>query len=194
MPITLADIGWENGKNNTPGIIQKVSYIPLSDILTLPSVVTADPTGSGSFSDLVKVTGDLVLKAGKQLLSIYLTDETGQVMDEMQGELDGKSFKNTLEFLHPGESDEIRGFTAWAKNSNLIFIVKTKEDKNYLFGSALSPAKMVTAPGTTGKAPADRKGRTFTFKFDASYPTPTFTGKVQITGSGFDVLPGEFAA
>lgn len=194
MPITLEDIGWENGKNNTPGIVQEVAYVPLADIDTLPTVVQADPTATGSFADLVKVVGDIVLKTGKNLLSIYLTDETGQISDELQGELDGKSFKNMLEFLHPGDSDEIRGFTAYAKNSNFIFIVKTKEGKNYLFGSALSPAKMVTAPGSTGKAPADRKGRTFSFKFDASYPTPTFTGKVTIAGSGFDVLPGEFAA
>jgi len=136
MPITLADIGWENGKNNTPGIVQEVAFIPLADILTLPTVTQADPTSTGTFTDLVKITGDIVLKTGKQLLSIYLTDESGQMSDELQGELDGKSFKNNLEFLHPGDGDEIRGFTAWAKNSNLVFIVKTKEGKNYLFGSA----------------------------------------------------------
>ncbi len=191
---TLEDILWVDGKNNTPGLVQSIAFASLAVIQTIPQVTTADPTAAGTFASLVTVPSDIIMKSGKKMFELYLTDETGTVMDEVQGELDGKSFKNTLEFVHPGESEEIRGFAAWAKNSNLIFVVRTKEGKRLLFGNDLSPAKLITAPGTLGKAPADRKQRTFTFKFDASYPTPTFTGKVVVNGSGSDQLTDLFAA
>lgn len=179
--MTLEDIEFAEGSNNTPGLIQSVMFIPLSIIVKdrFPKVKQPDPTGAGVLADLVTVTGDIFLKTGTKPTTIYLTDETGELKDEIQGELDGKSFSNMLEFLHPGEGDDIRGFAAYIKNNSGIFVVRSKEDKQFLFGSMLSPAKLVTGPGTMGKATKDRKGRTFTFKFDAGYPTPTFTGRVR---------------
>jgi hypothetical protein len=180
--INLDDIMWQDGSNNTAGL-SRLRFIRFQDIEgTLPTVVATNPVTASNLEDLVRVTGTIDLKAGKKPIDFYFTDETGELKFEMQGDLDGKSFKNEIEVFSPGHGKRLLGFMAWVKNSNGVLIAQDKDGQEYLFGSTLSPAKATTATGTTGKAPADRKGVTAMFKFDASYPTPIWEGELIYDG------------
>lgn len=172
------------GSDNTPGIQQTIYYAPLEDIASLP-VPDKDDSASatGTFADLVTITSDIVMKAGKQFHSMYVTLEDGDLKHEGQGEMDSMSFKNSLEFAHPGSKPEILGFAQWVKNNNIVFLVPEVDGQVRLLGSRAYPAKLQSAPGGTGKKSADGKKTTFTFHSSRKGPAPIFKGKVAITDS-----------
>jgi hypothetical protein len=190
MGLNFTDLVWPDGANNTPGIGYKIAVARLSEIdeTQFPQVIEPDPSktsGDFDFADLVTIENDIVFKLGSSgFKTIYNTIETGELKSELQGEFDGKSFMNTLEFLHPGSRPEMLGFAAYCKNGNLIFLIEEQDGQKRLLGHPRYPAKMVSAPGTTGKESAARKAVTFTFQSVSSYPAPVFLGNVILTGSG----------
>ena len=181
---------WADDKDNTPGIVE-LYYAKISDIETLPLPTQNDPTQEVDYETLVTIDAPIVMKPWKQFKQMYLTDYTGKIESEIQGELDGKSFMNKLEFFHPGNSAQILGFTRAAKNGNFVFIGIDADGKKRLFGTRLRPAKLETAPITTGAAGTDRKGGTFVFSYTENYPACYFTGNVDLTGTGYGSAPGE---
>jgi hypothetical protein len=90
------------------------------------------------------------------------------------------SFKNGLKFLIPGNKANADGFARYAKNGSFYLLYFELDGSPRLLGNPGYPAKMMSAPGTTGEKSADRKGRTFTFQSVWSGPAPIFAGKVQI--------------
>jgi hypothetical protein len=180
--ITKEDLLWPSGSNNTPGIV-KIAFADLADCDTIPGPNQKDPTGNGVFSDLVKTSDNLILKNGKRMYEIYATDGKNAITDDILGAIDSGYHSNELTFFHPGNKDEIRGFAAWSKNANLIFLIQDKEGNKYLFGTKLFPARRKEVKGTTGAKGGDEKGRTFTFMTEGPYPYLTFTGSV-VDGKG----------
>lgn len=179
------DILFTDGSDNTPGLaVQEVMYIPVEDIDSMPC--KCDGTAPTTFAGLGTISANIVLKDDKSFRRMYFTDETGELMDELVGEIDGKAVKNSLKFFHPGESAEILGFTSWAKNKKgFVFIVKDKDCNVRVFGNTCTPAKLVSAPGGTKAKNGDRKGREFTFEYTAADVAPYFTGKVDLAGVGY---------
>lgn len=186
--VDLDDVDHVDGANNTAGIGQYIYYCKESDIDVLPTVVQPDPTQSGSLEDLVTITDNIVMKPGKKFNKIYVTLETGKLDSESQGEIDGVSYLNKLEFLVPGSEDKTLGLQAYAKNASLIFIVPELDGKKRMLGYRAYPAKMISAPGTTGQKAADRKAVTFTFQSAGPIPSPIFKGQIKVSGvgSGYD--------
>lgn len=182
MAIDFVDLDHEDGSDNTAGIQQYIYAAPFAWIQTLPKPIVDDSTGSGEFADLVTITDNIVMKAGRAFKKIYVTLEAGELKSELQGEMDGKSFLNSVEFFMPGSKAEVEGFRQWAKNSSLIFLVPEVDGQVRMLGHAGYPAKLVTNPGTTGKETSSRKGSTFTFQSARKGPAPIFKGKVDLTG------------
>lgn len=176
------DILFSDGSDNTPGLaLQEVMYAPVEYI---ESMISKCDTTPGSFEQLGTDSNNIVMKANKGFKRLYFTDETGELMDEVVGETDGKAIKNSLKFFHPGESAEILGFTSWAKNKKgFVFICKDKDCNVRRFGSLETPAKLATAPGGTKAKNGERKGREFTFEYTAADAAPYFTGAVDLTGA-----------
>jgi len=188
--MTPKTIIWQDGSNNTPGIIQAVAVVRHSDVKTWPSLSEPDPAAStGDIEDLQVLTDDLVLKDDVTAKTIYLTDESGDLIDELQGETDGKSFKHTLKFLHPGEGNAPRGFANWCKNHGLVFLIKRKDNGLiYMMGSEHQPVKISKSAGTLGMKASDRKGREFEFVCNGTGPCPELQGDVMIKiGAGTQV-------
>ncbi|AMJ65037.1 hypothetical protein [Hymenobacter sp. PAMC 26628] len=178
------------GSDNTPGIQQEIFYAPLEDIQTLPLPDKDDSASTtGTFADLVTITSDIVMKPGKQFRSIYVTLEEGELKHEAQGETDSMSYKNHLEFAHPGSKAEVLGFAQWVKNNNIVFLVPEVDGQVRLLGNRAYPAKMATAPGSTGKKSTDGKKTTFGFHSSRKGPAPIFKGKVAISASD-GTVPG----
>lgn len=188
------DLTHVSGSDNTPGIQQTIYYAPLEDIETLPLPDVDDSASkTGTFEDLVTITKNIVMKPGKQLRSIYVTLEEGELKHESQGEMDSMSFKNVLEFAHPGSKPAQLGFAQWVKNNNIVFLVPEVDGQVRLLGHRAYPAKMTGAPGTTDKKAAGAKKTTFTFQSSRKGPAPIFAGKVALknadgTDNGFQDL------
>ena len=179
------DLTHTAGSDNTPGIQQQVFYAPLEDIATLPAPDKDDSASTtGTFADLVTITADIIMKPGKQFRSIYVTLEEGDLKHEGQGETDSMSYKNSLEFAHPGSKPEALGFAQWVKNNNIVFLVPEVDGQVRLLGSRAYPAKLSSAPGGTGKKSTDGKKTTFTFHSSRKGPAPIFKGKVELFASG----------
>lgn len=170
MSIEFTDINKDlpNGEN-MGGITQKVFFGFHADVATWPTKPVAPATPEAN----AVLTGDLVMKPGKRMFEMYITDDTGEFSIEPVGEIDGKSFVEHLTIFHPGLRQKMLGFINAAKNDNLVFIVQDAEGQFFLMGDANRPAVYQGAPdgSGTGKATADRKGISaeFTYKTPNAY-------------------------
>lgn len=171
MEFTDVDKNLNNGQN-MGGLGQHVYYAAWEDVLTFPTapVAAADLEANGT------LTGELIMKPGKKMNYIYITDDTGDFEIEPVGEADCRSFVQHLRFFTPGLTAKVLGFMNWAKNSNVVFIVLDNDNQQYLMGDAKRAATYVGAPdgNGTGKETAARRGVSmeFVFKTANSYLYP----------------------
>lgn len=177
MDFTNIDKNLNNGQN-MGGIAQKVYYAAWDDVESWPT----KPTAPAGIEENGTLTGNLVMKTGKQLFEIYITDDTGEFEIEPVGEKDGKSFVTHLRLFNPGLKKKLLGFINWAKNENLVFVVKDNDGQYYLMGDDTRPATYEGAPdgAGTGRETAARRGISmeFTYKTANVY---TYTGTIPLT-------------
>lgn len=163
---------------NMGGIKPKVYFGYHADVAAFPT----KPVSPQTLETASVLTGDLVMKAGKKMFEMYLTDDTGEFKIEVVGETDGKSYVEHLTLFHPGMQKKILGFINAAKNESLVFIVSDSEGQMYLMGDKLRPAVFASSPDGigTGKESASRKGVSmeFTYKTASVY---VYAGSVQLT-------------
>ena len=183
MAITIFDTTHTDGSDNTPGVQRVILFARLSDIATLPVPILDDSTGSGSFSDLVTITGNIIMLPNKNFYQLYCTLETAKLDCKAQGSLDCMSYLNELSLFHPGQSAQLLGLLTWAKNSDLIILVPESDGQFRLLGRAGYPAKLSAGDSTTGATGTDKRGATATFKSIDKRPCAIFTGKVAVSGS-----------
>lgn len=180
---TPVNVDWLDGADSTPGIGQYVYYSPLANILSLPHALVQDPlqTATYDLADLVTVTDNIVMKPGKQFMSIYCTLEEGELKSALQGLRDSKSFKQTLEVYFPGSEKDYHGFRSYVKNSRGIFIVPDMDGKRYIFGSKCYPANLTGGEWGTAKKGDERKGGNLIFDFNHQRSVLFFEGNVQLS-------------
>lgn len=150
---------------NMGGLVQKVYFGYHADVLTWPTKPV--PGVSTTLEASATLTGELVMKAGKRLFELYITDDTGEYKIEPVGELDGKSFVAHLTLFHPGLQKKILGFMNAAKNESLVFVVMDSDGQKYIMGDAMRPAIYAGAPdgAGTGKETTTRKGISMEFTY-----------------------------
>jgi len=167
-----------NNGQNMGGIAQVAYYCAWEDVLTFPT----KPIAPATIEENGTLTGNIVMKTGKQLHEIYITDDTGEFEIESVGETDGKSFVTHLRLFNPGLKKKLLGFINWAKNDNLVFIVKDNDGQYYLMGDDTRAAIYQGAPDGSGtsKETAGRRGISmeFTYKTANVY---TYTGTIPLT-------------
>lgn len=177
MEFTNIDKNLNNGQN-MGGIAQVAYYCAWSDVESWPT----KPTAPASIEENGTLTGNVVLKPGKQMHEIYITDDTGEFEIETVGEMDGKSFVTHLRLFNPGLKKKLLGFINWAKNENLVFIVKDNDDQYYLMGDDTRAAIYNGSPDGSGtsRETAGRRGISmeFTYKTANVY---TYAGTIPLT-------------
>ena len=177
MDFTNIDKNLNNGQN-MGGIAQKVYYAAWADVESWPT----KPTAPATIEENGTLTGNLVMKTGKQLFEIYITDDTGEFEIEPVGEKDGKSFVEHLRLFNPGLKKKLLGFINWAKNENMVFVVLDNDGQYYLMGDDTRPATYEGAPDGAGtsRETAGRRGISmeFTYKTANVY---TYTGTIPLT-------------
>lgn len=182
---TLADIGHTQGQANMGGLVRKIYYAPIDDILTFPELAVA----GGVKTD---VGSNFVMKTNKEFVQIYFTDGTGKFDDTTVGERDGRSKENMLEFFHPGNKEAILAFERFALNTPCVVIAVDSEGQQILFGAVNlddsttdltgdCPAYLESSNGTSGAARADKRGKTFQFKASATHGPIIYVGTIPLT-------------
>ena len=94
----FAPLKWNIGQNNMGGYKGRLLFIPYDAPSTVP-MIPAKPTTN---EDLITASGSFTFPSGGTYTQpIYLYSTKGKVgyKAEIQGETDGKSFKQTLEFF-----------------------------------------------------------------------------------------------
>lgn len=181
MALDFEDLDGTSGQDNSAGIQQPVYYVDHNDVETHPTFPKIEDCDT--LAELATVSTDLKLKAGKSMNRIKVTLEAGSATSDSQGEIDGMSFKNGLKFLLAGNKANADGFARYAKNGNFYLIYFELDGSPRILGTPGYPAKMASAPGTTGEKTSERKNRTFTFQSVWSGPAPIFAGKVTATAA-----------
>jgi hypothetical protein len=181
MALDFEDIEGTGDSDNSAGIQQPVYYVRHQDVKTHP--VFPKIEDGTDLASLATVSTPLVLKPGKKMNRIKVTLEAGVGTSESQGEIDGMSFKNQLKMLIAGNKANADGFVRYAKNGDFYLLYFELDGSPRILGTPGYPAKMMSAPGTTGEKTSERKSRTVTFGSVWSGPAPIFTGKVQVAGA-----------
>lgn len=174
----FVNLEWLDGEKNMGGLKTIGYFAPIADIDNFPEL-PANPATPEDEVTLESVTGFTFL-AGKFFRSLYSTQETSEIKDEPQGELDGQSFKQSAEIFYPGTKAAALAFAANVNNSNMVFVFEEASGGNRrVIGSRAFPAKCKPS-FTTGKATADRKGMTLTITSYGYTPAPLYNGPITL--------------
>ncbi len=131
---------WEDGKGNMGGTLNRAYYVPLSAIEAFPALPST-PSDPEEFHTL---TGDFTLKAETNVVELYATYKTGTLKVETEGEIDGKFFKLTPEFFHPGSEAEVINFASGCINTPGILFLPESTGKYLVVGSPGHPVYLST--------------------------------------------------
>lgn len=165
---TVQDVEWQAGKKNMGGTAGKIYGTPLENVESIP-----EPDSQGI------IRRNIQLKPFAKLTTIYHTQGTGEVRFEGQGERDGGSFKNTLEWNTPGNEPDNMSLAANSINGTWIFFAKDTDKRLNIIGSLDFGAYRETLNGKTGKAAADKKGIDYGFAADSPTPPLRYAGEIK---------------
>ena len=168
LPVGFGPLKWACGSENMGGYKNRLLFIPaslVSDVPTLPDASTITEA-----SDLVTAAGAFTFKdTADTPIFIYATDKTVQLQAENQGEIDGQSFRQFGEFMHPGSQVEAAAFAREVNNTPGYLILEDPNGVQYMVGSKGLPCS-IKPSFTGGAARTDRKGFLFTFEADSFCP------------------------
>lgn len=165
----------------------KIWFAPKSDFEV--GGIPGPPDSPASIVAAAVVSGLFDFKAGKTWQTIDVIRETGSIVCEPQGEVDGKSFINKLSFTIAGNTKKGLGFSRYANNTDLILIAEESDGQLRMLGSERFGAKAETISPTTGATTAERKQIAFVVSYPSVSPAPIVEGydpdnPVSTSGSG----------
>jgi hypothetical protein len=154
------------------GGIKSVIYAILEDDVDIDSFPSRG-------DDLVTITADIPLKAGKYIHQIYATEDTIEPLEKLlQGpNRDANSFEITLNFFHPDLAKAIQEFKAKHISSRFFLLFKLCVlDRVYLIGEPCNTAYITLSDATLGKNSKEGRGTNFTFVAQQSLPMAFYEG------------------
>ncbi|RHJ83532.1 hypothetical protein [Parabacteroides sp. AM08-6] len=161
----FAPVLWPAGNDNMGGYKGRVAFIPENSVSKTPLL----PAKPAETTEFVTASGAFeFIKTGEKPTPIYATRATVGYKSEIQGETDCKSYKITGEFFHPGKKVEAAAFARQVCNTPGYLIIEDSENQQ-LVGQPGYPC-MLAASFDGGKAPADKRGWSFTFEADSPAP------------------------
>lgn len=136
--------------------------------------------------DKITIAGNIVMKAGKYMRTIYSTPETLEpIMKKLKGEnIDISAYEVGVKFFHPGLGAAILQFMADHGSSKIHLILSNcAGDAMYLLGEKCNPLLMDEAEGKWGAKVVDGKGITFTLLGQQSLPPAIYQGTLTLDQS-----------
>ena len=146
----------------------------------------------------ITTTTDIVMKAGKYMSSLYVTESTVKINVKGDGDPDAKGIMQIIAFDHPGDTTEIKEFQFNMMNGNFGIIVESCDgSRKRLLGSPCAPLAMKF--DTTDDK--DKNNSVFTFESTQKGPhiaeyagtltLATVAGTASANASSIDVTNGE---
>lgn len=168
LPIGFANLTWPAGSENMGGYKNRLLFIPASAVSAVPQLPPKDEITEAD--ELVTASGAFTFKeSGDKPIFIYATRNTVNYTAPPQGETDGKSFLQTLEWIHPGSKAAVGAFSRLVNNTPGYLIFEDVEGVQFMVGQDGVPAT-ISSDFAGGAAPTDRKGFTFTAEADSLCP------------------------
>lgn len=185
------------GRNNMGGFKPKLLCVPFDAVSAWPTI--PDPLDAATTNEgMVTATGSFTFKTDAGIsapIFLYSTDGEVEYKAEIQGERDGRSFKQTLSFFFPGNLKEMHAFNAMVKNTDCFYIIEDTDGKQIIMGAEGFPVD--NSPSFNGgKARADRRGTTYTCTADSNYSAIFLSTNIDMEavangGSGTPAQDGE---
>lgn len=161
--MNYADLTGPTGQaDNMGGTTQLAYYAPIEDFLSIKKIAASPSTPA----QLVEISAAHTFKTGKCFKKLYCTMNRGSVESKSQGDIDGKSFKQTGKLFLPGSISAAHGFAAMVKNDNMMILVEMPDSSTngYLqVGTEMFPAK-VSPNFTTATNEGGVRGYEFEFE------------------------------
>jgi hypothetical protein len=172
----LQPVVYEVGQDNMAGIFGKIFAAPTSWIANIPAPVNGE------------IVGDITMKSGYNFVDVYHTQGTGRLDFEGQGERDGGSLKNSVEWNVPALKGDNLAFANAILNGPYIVLCFDADGNCFMLGSIVYtqgiavefPAYRETLKGTTGMKATDVRG--VNYKMTADTPKSPYVYKGDIAG------------
>ncbi len=165
----FAPLKWPTGRNNMGGFKNRVLFIPVDAVVSIPTVPNWEDAEEAV--DLVTAKGEFVFVTGgayKMPIYLYATNATVGYTAEAQGETDGVSYHPQLTCFFPGNMKEGHALAALIKNTPGYYVFEDVDGNQMLLGQDGLPAT-TSASYNGGQARADRRGLTLTATADSNY-------------------------
>lgn len=109
----------------------------------------------------VVIEDDIVMKAGRYAIGIYLTPGTAEISSNSDGETDAEGYTPSVKFNHPGNEQEIREFkTNWLSKKCIVVLRYCSGKPADLIGTPCNPCKLSVS--YTGSNESNTNELTFT--------------------------------
>lgn len=123
--ITDLKVGFADGQENPSGIAEQGYIIPISWIEDLKTPTPALTTAAG----IVTITGDHVMKTGKNPIPVTVLYEKSGGGSSLEGEILSKVFKTNIELFVPNITAENVGTVTALKNYRCILLIRRAEQE-----------------------------------------------------------------
>lgn len=173
-------VEWCEGTPSYPGIKRKVYFIAKSQIVKFPTM-PMDEFGNPTSSIL---TGDFVLAAEKKWLVLDVVPGKSGIDSEPQGESPSQMQLNKFEGFHNGAGAVATDATFNFNNTDCVYLIQEMDGSFRVLGNENWVTKS-TVSQTSGKAPGDQKGTTFTAECFDVCPAPFYKGKIETEDGDF---------
>ncbi|NCB43569.1 MAG: hypothetical protein EOM59_13265 [Clostridia bacterium] len=140
--------------------------------------------------DLVTMTGNITMKTGKYMHSIYGTPKTLEpTLKKVKGDnSDITAFEVGLKFFHPDLAAAILSFMAKHSSSKFYLILRNcASERMYFIGEKCNPLMLDEFESIWGKLLTEGKGTNFTFLGQQTLPYAIYAGTLTLSeesGSG----------
>ena len=161
--------------SNPPGVKTLCYWAFVADIDNFPAIIAAPATASERMS-LEAVTGFTFL-VGKNFNKLEVILETGEVVSEPIGEIDGQNFLNKATLQVAGTRVEVLALAAELKNSKTVWLIPEHSGLVRVIGTEDFPAT-VKCNITSGKGKEDLAGMTVEIEAASVDPAYVYAGDI----------------
>lgn len=173
----------KTSRNNMGGLKVTLYYGLTDDILTDPQLPDQESSAVG-IDTLAVLIGDILMKPGKCMFTMYGTPEEIELSSTMVGGTDAQSHKQEVSIKSPGLAAKLIGFLAATNNENMFFVVERHNGVKYKVGTPGLPAVKSDDKSGSGKKVEDGAAATMTFYSYGPGPAPIYAGSIPLTIAG----------
>lgn len=160
---------------NPGGTETEITFIDEHGIENWPAFLAQ--LGAGDAGQGVTLDGNITLKAGYHMHKYPVTTYTGEIKDDLVGDIDSKSFTSSILFQMKTTDAVVLEHAAITANGCWVCLMKENSGQVRVVGRKGNPAKMSQIAATTGSGDNPKRFVAFTVESkNNATPAPVYTG------------------